>query len=137
MRLVEGERTEQAAGAANAEESTIASTAPTAQAGDQKSVEHAHIAASAIVAEAEARAAEIVEDAERKATETLADAEAAKLRFEREIARERALVAEERAKLSGFLEEVLDAVQRSGVSEGSVLDLTELRALKGRAQGRD
>jgi hypothetical protein len=87
--------------------------------------------------EAEAKAASIAEQGEQTARGILASAEAVKRRADEEAARERKLVAEERRKLSGFLSDVLREVQRAGIRDPKVRDLSELRELKERAGGSE
>ena len=90
----------------------------------------AHAAeATAILQDAEAKAASILEQAQEKADEIVAAAEAAKVQLEQEVARDRALAVEERTKLTAFLSNVLDEVQRAGVP-ANVRSLSELRKLK-------
>ena len=81
---------------------------------------------------AELEAAQILRQAEERAREILAAADAERLRLEREAARDRALAAEERTKLSAFLGNVLKEVQQSGMG-ATIRDLRELRDRKEKA----
>ena len=92
--------------------------------------------AATILRHAEAEAAAIVKQAEQKAREILAAAEAGRAELDREAARQRSLAAEERTKLTAFLSDVLDEVQRGGVA-AHVRDLSRLRELKDQASGND
>ena len=83
----------------------------------------------AILENAEAEAASILRQAEQRADEIIAAAEAAKAQLEREAARDRAAAEEERTKLTAFLNDVLEEVQRTGIA-GNVRNLNELRRLK-------
>jgi hypothetical protein len=87
------------------------------------------VEAPGILRDAEAEAAAILNQAKQEADAILAAANAAKARLEQEAARDRALAAEERTKLTAFLSEVLDEVQRTGVA-AQVTNLDELRKLK-------
>jgi hypothetical protein len=71
----------------------------------------------------------IVRDAELKARENLAAAERARSRVEAELARDQAHMAEKSKKLSEFLSNVLEGVERAAANGGaSAHDLDELEA---------
>ena len=113
---------------------SLPATAPTSvepsEAADESGPVTAHAAeAIAILQDAEAKAGSILEQAQEKADEIVAAAEAAKVQLEQEVARDRALAVEERTKLTAFLSNVLEEVQRAGVP-ANVRNLSELRKLK-------
>ena len=78
------------------------------------------------------RAAEaIVNEAELKAREILAGAERERIRVEAELAREQAQMAEKSKKLSDFLANALEEVERASANgQASTHDLNELEALR-------
>jgi vacuolar-type H+-ATPase subunit H len=82
--------------------------------------------------EARREAEAIVMDAELKAREILSSAERARSHVEAELAREQARVAEKTEKLSRFLANALEEVERASANgtTASVPDLHELRALR-------
>jgi hypothetical protein len=80
--------------------------------------------------QAELEASAIVRAAEEKASAIIAAAEVKRARLEEDAAHERALAAEERAKLSVFLNDVLAEVQHLGVRGTNIHTLSELRKLK-------
>jgi hypothetical protein len=81
--------------------------------------------------EATLEAEAIVRDAELKAREILAAAERARSRVEAELAREQAQMAEKSKKLSEFLSNALEEVERASANgRASAHDLDELEALR-------
>jgi hypothetical protein len=81
--------------------------------------------------EARLEAEAIVRDAELKAREILAAAERARGRVEAELAREQAHMAEKSKKLSEFLSNALEEVERASANgRASAHDLDELEALR-------
>jgi vacuolar-type H+-ATPase subunit H len=81
--------------------------------------------------EARLEAEAIVSDAELKAREILAAAERARSRVEAELAREQAHMAEKSKKLSEFLSNALEEVERASANgRASAHDLDELEALR-------
>jgi vacuolar-type H+-ATPase subunit H len=81
--------------------------------------------------EARLEAEAIVKDAERKAHEILAAAERARSHVEAELAREQAHMAEKSKKLSEFLTNALEEVERASANgAASPPDLGELEALR-------
>ena len=73
----------------------------------------------------------IVRDAELKAREIIAAAEQARSRVEAELAREQAQMAEKSKKLSEFLSNALEEVERASANgRASAHDLDELEALR-------
>ena len=81
--------------------------------------------------EARLEAEAIVRDAELKAREILASAERARSRVEAELAREQAHMAEKSKKLSEFLSNALEEVERASANgRASAHDLDELEALR-------
>jgi vacuolar-type H+-ATPase subunit H len=83
------------------------------------------------VLKAKHKAATILEDAEAKAREILAEAERTRREVEAELARERAEMAEKSKKLSEFLVNTLDEVERVYENgSGNAHDLGELESLR-------
>lgn len=81
--------------------------------------------------EARLEAEAIVKDAEHKAHEILAAAERARSQVEAELAREQAHMAEKSKKLSEFLANALEEVERASANgAASPHDLGELEALR-------
>jgi vacuolar-type H+-ATPase subunit H len=81
--------------------------------------------------EARREADAIVKDAELKAREIIAAAESARSRVEAELARERAQMAEKSKKLSEFLANALEEVERASANgRASAHDVEELEALR-------
>jgi vacuolar-type H+-ATPase subunit H len=73
----------------------------------------------------------IVKDAELKAREIIAAAERARSRVEAELAREQAHMAEKSRKLSDFLANALEEVERASANgRTSAHDVEELEALR-------
>ena len=85
-----------------------------------------------IAEEARREAQAIVNDAELKALEILTSAERARTRSEAEIAREQARLAETSERLSRFLANALEEVERASANGSTVTthDLGELEALR-------
>jgi hypothetical protein len=83
------------------------------------------------ILKAKNKAATIVEDAEARAREILAEAERTRSQVEAELARERAEMAEKSKKLSDFLVNTLDEVERVYPNgSGTARDLGELESLR-------
>jgi len=81
--------------------------------------------------EARLEADAIVKDAELKAREIIAAAERARSRVEAELAREQAHMAEKSRKLSDFLANALEEVERASANgRASAHDVEELEALR-------
>jgi hypothetical protein len=81
--------------------------------------------------EARGRAEAIVRAAEHRAQEILASAERARSQVEAELAREQARMAERSKKLSDFLADALEEVERASANgSASAEDLAELEALR-------
>jgi vacuolar-type H+-ATPase subunit H len=81
--------------------------------------------------EARLEADAIVKDAELKAREIIAAAERARSRVEAELAREQTHMAEKSRKLSDFLANTLEEVERASANgPTSAQDLQELEALR-------
>ena len=81
--------------------------------------------------EATLEAEAIARDAELKAREILATAERARNRVEAELAREETQMAEKSKKLSEFLSNALEEVERASANgRASAHDLDELEALR-------
>ena len=81
--------------------------------------------------EARLEARAVVKDAELKAHEILAAAEHARSQVEAELAREQAHMAEKSKKLSEFLTNALEGVERASANgAASAHDLGELEALR-------
>jgi len=81
--------------------------------------------------EARLEARAVVKDAELKAHEILAAAERARSQVEAELAREQAHMAEKSKKLSEFLTNALEEVERASANgAASAHDLGELEALR-------
>ena len=90
--------------------------------------------------EAKREAEAMVSDAELIAHDILAEAEHARSRVEAELARERADLAEKSKRLSEFLANTLEEVERAsanGSSTTSVHDLEELEALHDELHGAE
>lgn len=82
----------------------------------------------------------IVIDAERRAREILAEAERVRSRVEADLARERADLAEKSKKLSDFLAETIEEVERTsanGSGTTSTHDLEELESLHDELRGTE
>jgi hypothetical protein len=81
--------------------------------------------------EARGRAEAIVRAAELRAQEILASAERTRSQVEGELAREQARMAERSKKLSDFLADALEEVERASANgSASTKDLAELEALR-------
>lgn len=81
--------------------------------------------------EARGRAEAIVRAAELRAQEIIASAERARSQVEAELAREQARMAERSKKLSDFLADALEEVERASANgSASAEDLAELEALR-------
>jgi vacuolar-type H+-ATPase subunit H len=89
--------------------------------------------------EARREADAIVKDAELKALEILTSAEQARSHVEAELAREQARLAEKSKRLSRFLVDALEEVERASANgtTASMPDLRELRALRDELRGTE
>jgi hypothetical protein len=88
--------------------------------------------------EARVEAQAIVKDAELEARKILAGAERARARVEAELAREQAQMAEKSRKLSEFLANALDEVERASANgRSSAYDRDELEALREELRSAD
>jgi hypothetical protein len=96
-----------------------------------RAVRKPHARPQELSEEATLEAAEIVRDAELKAREIVATAEVARGRVEADLAREQARMAEKSRKLSDFLANALEEVERASANgRASAHDVEELEALR-------